>query len=425
MIRTPLLLTSTLLIVCTGLTLHGEDDVVAIKAGTVLTMAGDPIEDGVILLLNGKILDAGSGLTIPEGAEVIDASKKVVMPGLVSAGPIPVTTVMNRVGRNWIYKQTSPVARGDQNEQSSEITPTFRIAHAIDPTSKRLKQLPHRGVTSLHVAPGSSNLIAGLGAVIKPTDGTDTPIILKEDASLWITLGSDSTEGNQTPRSSTPNTFYHRRPTTRMAVAWMVRKSFFDARQYAETTPADPDPDMDILVAAQQGTIPIYMRARRTTDIRMALNLAQENDLTITLYGCSEGHKMVASLADKQIPVILEPYFHDDAPSYYVEGGNLNWSNPAILSRAGITVALSSKPGPTRTDLLTVALFAVRHGMARDLALRGVTLTAAELLGVADRVGSIEKGKDADLLILSGDPLASTTRIERVFINGNSVFSVK
>jgi imidazolonepropionase-like amidohydrolase len=403
------LLILTLLIALTGPALYGADGMVAIKAGKVLTISGDPIKDGVVLILNGKILDVGSDLAIPEEAEVIDAAGKTVMPGLVSAGPISV----GRGGE-------------DENEQSSEITPTFRIVNAIDPASKRLKQLPHTGVTCLHLAPGSNNLIAGLGAVIKPTGQTGPPTILKEDASLWITLGSDSTRGNRTPRSSRPNSFYHRRPTTRMAVAWMIRKSFFDARQYAQTPQASPDPDMDILVAAQQGTIPIYMRARRTTDIRMALNLAREYDLTVTLYGCSEGHKMVQPLVDGQMPVILEPYFHDNendrsySPSR--DKLSLNWSNPASLSRAGIKVALSSQSGPTRTDLLTVALFAVRHGMARDLALRAVTLTAAELLGVADRVGSIEKDKDADLLILSGDPLASTTRIERVFINGNSVF---
>jgi len=395
-----------LLILIPVIGLGAQDGVVALKAGQVLTVSGDSITDAVIIIEQGKIKALGADVEIPEGASVIDASKKVVMPGLINAGPVDVTR-----------------AGDDQNEQSSEITPAFRVSAAIDPSSPALKRLVQTGITTQHIAPGPWNLIAGLGAVVKPTGKTVAEMMLKDEAALWISLGSSSTSGNRTPRSSRPTNMYVRRPTTRMAVAWMIRKSFFDAQQYAANPPETADPALDVLVSGLEHKLPILMRAARSTDIRMALNLAQELDLQVALFRCAEGHKMAPELGERKIPVILEPFFNFGGRTYGIEGRDIRWSNAAILSQAGVPVALApnyqERPG---TDLLTVALFAARHGMSRDLALRAVTLTPAEILGVAERVGSIEVGKDADLLVLSGDALASTTRIERVMINGKTVY---
>jgi imidazolonepropionase-like amidohydrolase len=401
----PRLLICLILILAPASLLCAQEEVVALKTGQVLTVSGKPISEAVVIFQNGKIIDVGANLPIPEGATVIDATKKVVMPGLVNAGPVH-------------------VMRGDLNEQSSEITPTFRVSAAIDPANKELKRLAQKGITTLHVAPGSRNLIAGLGAVLKPVGKTVAEMMLKDDASLWITFGSDSTLGNRPPRSSPPNNFYYRRPTTRMAVAWMVRKSFFDAQQYADNKPESPDPDLDVLVAAMEGTLPIFIRAQRSTDIRMALNISKEIDLDVTLFKASEAYKMAQEIADRKIPVILEPFYDFATRGGYIEGNNIRWSNAATLSDAGVEVAMAHTPGYEETDLLSAALFAVRYGLSRDLALRAITLTPAEILGVADQVGSIEKGKDADLLVLSGDPLASTTRIERVIINGKTVYQL-
>ncbi|MCP4455047.1 MAG: amidohydrolase family protein [Planctomycetes bacterium] len=397
------LVTSVLWVLAATSLLCAQDEIVAVKAGQVLTVSGDSIRDAVVLMQHGKITAVGTDVAVPEGATVMDATTQVVMPGLVNAGPVDVT-------------------RGDLNEQSSEITPTFRISAAIDPASRVLKRLVQTGVTTLHVAPGPMNLIAGLSAVIKPAGKTVQEMMLKDNASLWITFGAASTYGNRPPRSSAPTNFYYRRPTTRMAVAWMVRKRFFDAQQYAANQPASPDPDLDVLVAAMDGQLPIMIRAQRSTDIRMALNIAQELDLEVTLFECTEGHKMAQELGEREIPVILEPFYDFRTSGGRIEGSDIRWSNAAILSQAGVDVAMAPSPEYEGSDLLTAACFAVRNGMSRDQALRGITLTPAEILGVADRVGSIETGKDADLLVLSGDPVSSTTRIERVIINGKTVY---
>jgi imidazolonepropionase-like amidohydrolase len=397
------LMTSVLWVLAAASLLCAQDEIVAVRAGQVLTVSGDLMRDAVVLIQHGKILEVGSDVSVPEGATVIDAAGKVVMPGLVNAGPVD-------------------VLRGDINEQSSEITPTFRVSAAIDPADKLLKRLVQMGITTLNVAPGPMNLIAGLGAVIKPEGKTVAQMMLKDEASLWITFGAASTYRNRPPRSSAPNNFYYRRPNTRMAVAWMVRKSFFDAQQYAADAPARPDPNLDVLVAAMEGTRPIMIRAQRSTDIRMVLNIAEEIDLDVTLFSCTEGHKMAQEIGARGIPVILEPFYDFASRGGNIEGDDIRWSNAAVLSQAGVHVALAASPEYEGGDLLCAALFAVRHGMSRDQALRSITLTPAEILGVADRVGSLDRGKDADLLVLSGDPLASTSCIERVIINGKTVY---
>jgi len=399
--RKPIVLISLLLILTATDALPAKDPVVAVKASKIITISAKPITDGIILIEEGKIKQIGRDIAIPEQATLIDASNKTVMPGLVCAGPVAVT-------------------KGDQNEQSSEITSAFRIAEAIDLDSKLMQHIRQNGVTTFHVAPGDRNLIGGIGTVLKPTAKSVGEMTLKKDSALWITLGSASTSGNRPPRSSPPQNFYYRRPTTRMAVAWMVRKSFFDAKQYAKTKQKPSDPDMDILTAALKGDIPVFMLASITTDIRMALDIAAEYDLNITLLQCSEGYKLASTLADSQIPVILGP----DAFSRrsYYSNEEINWNNAGILSKAGVKVALASYSLNNQTDMLTLSTFALRHGLDRDQALRAITLTPAEILGVADRVGSLKAGKDADLLVLSGDPLAATTRIDRVLINGKTVY---
>ncbi len=382
---------------------HGQEGIVAIRAGEILTISDAPVINGVILIEDGKIAAVGKDLAIPDDVPVIDASNSVVMPGLVDANAIS-------------------IIRGDDNEQSQEITPSFRVSSAISPQNRELKRTVQQGVTTLYVPPGGSNLIGGLGVVMKPVGETVAGMIMKDDAALKIVMGSDPTRGNRIPRSSPPINFYYRRPATRMAVAWMLRKSFFDAQQYISSSEED-DPGMEILSAAMDGKIPIRVTVRRAIDIRTALRIADEYGLKLTLDECTEGYKVAEAIAEEGMPVVLGPlYYYPGTSSQYYEGREPNWDNAGILARAGVKVAIASNVQPQSMDLLTAATFAVRHGMTRAQALRAITLTAAEILGVADRVGSLEKGKDADILILSGDPLEVTSRIQRVIVNGRTVY---
>jgi len=384
-----------------------QDQVVAIKAAKVLPISKEPIADGVILLKDGKITAIGAGLAIPDGATVIDAAGGIAMPGLVDA------------------RAVRPVRSDLSNEQSDEMTPTFHISAAIDPKSKSLKHAVQTGVTTLCVCPGGDNVICGLGTIIKPAGKTAAEMIVKDEAALHITMGSDSTSGNEIPWFNRPDNFYYRRPTTTMGVAWMLRKTLTDAKQYAESHER-PDPAMEVVSAAIKNQIPIRMIARRAIDIRTAFRIADEYGLKIIVDECTEGYKVPELIAAKQAPVVLGPfYYYPRTYSQYVEGRECNWNNPGILAKAGAKVVLTSGADPDGVDPLTAAVFAVRHGMASDQAIRAVTLTPAELLGIADRVGSLDPGKDADVLILSGDPLASTSRVQRVILNGRTVYQAE
>ncbi len=398
-----IILTFVSLLLTTAPALYGQEGIVAIKAGEILTISSEPVTDGVILIENEKIVDIGTGIAIPEGASIIDASNSVIMPGLIDAKAIS-------------------AVRGDNNEQSSEITPAFRISSGLNPQSKELKRILQTGVTTLYIPPGGQNLICGMGVVVKPVGKTAAEMIIKDDAALKIVMGSDSTRGNRIPRRNPPTNFYYRRPTTRMAVSWMLRKSFFDAQQYAASHEKE-DPAMDVLSAALKGEIPIRITVRRALDIRTAFRIADEYGLQLILDECTEGYKAAEKIAEKRTPVVLGPfYYYPGTYSQYTEGRKINWNNAGILANAGVKVALASGMQTESIDLLTAATFAVRHGMPRDEALKAITLTPAEILSVADRVGSLEKGKDADILILSGHPLIATSRIERVILNGRMVY---
>ena len=393
----------TFLLFVSAFAAPGRAEVTAIKAGKILTISGEPITDGIILIEDGKIADIGTGIEIPEGAVVIDAGKSVVMPGFVDAGA------------------AAPV-RGDLNEQSSEITPTFRISDSLDPQSKSLKRVVQTGVTTLFVSPGRQNVIGGLGVVVKPAGKIPQQMIVKDEAALRIVMDLDSTEGNRIPRREPPTNFYYRRPGTRMAIIWMLRKSFFDAQQQADSEKIE-DPNLAVLSAALKNEIPIHVNARRAIVIRAALKVADEYGLKLILQECTEGYKVAEQLAERKIPVILGPfYYYPGNMGQYQEGRKVNWNNAGILSEAGVKVALSSGGQPGSIDILTAATFAVRHGMNRDEALKAITITPAQILGVADRVGSLEKGKDADIVVLSGEPLNVTTRVEKVILNGKTVY---
>jgi len=381
----------------------GRAEVTAVKAGRILTISSEPITDGIILIEDGKITDIGTGIEIPEDAVVIDAGKSVVMPGFVDAGAV------------------APV-RGDLNEQSSEITPTFRISDALDPKSKSLKRVVQTGVTTLFVSPGRQNVIGGLGVIVKPAGKIPQQMIVKDEAALRIVMDLDSTQGNRIPRREPAINFYYRRPGTRMAIIWMLRKSFFDAQQQADSEKIE-DPNLAVLSAALKDEIPIHVNARRAIVIRAALKVADEYGLKLILQECTEGYKVAGQLAERKIPVVLGPfYYYPGNMGQNREGRKVNWNNAGILAEAGVKVALASGGQPGAIDILTAATFAVRHGMDRGEALKAITITPAEILGVADRVGSLEKGKDADIVVLSGDPLNVTTRVEKVILNGKTVY---
>ncbi len=380
-----------------------QGETLAIRAGRILTMAGDPIEGGVVVIRDGKIVSVTAGLDAPEGARVIDASSSVVMPGMVDANA--------RFG-----------ILGDENEQSEEITPEFSIAPCIDLASLTMQQAAQLGVTTIRVAPGTQNVVCGSGALVKTAGGPLGAVLLGPSREVKVVVGDDPGWGNSAPRNVKPNSFYYRQPTTRMGVVWLLRQAL-DRVRHAEGPAAAQSP----LGRALAGTQTVHVLVRSAVDIETTFAVADEFGLSDLVFeDCVEAYKMAEPLAQRAIPVIVGPMYGPTRMSWWERTqGKESWSGPGLLARAGVKVAIASNTQGVARSLLEAASLAARNGMPPDEALMAVTRWPSEILGLADRVGTLEAGKDADLVILNGPPLAATTRIEKVLVGGRMVLDTE
>ncbi len=380
-------------------------EVTAYKAARILTGVGAPIADGVIVVEDGRISAVGAGLKIPEGAKVVDLGSATVMPGLVDANLVL-----------WLD--------GAENEEAREITPDYRVIDGLNPRARNLQRAVQTGVTTAFVAPGNRNVIGGIASVVKTHGSTLKDMIVREEAALKATVGSGPSAGNYPPRGSPPLDVYARRPTTRMGLTWEFRKAFLDAARYAADRPAKADPALDILARALARKLPVRIAASRSFDIESALRLADEFNLTVVFEEAEESYRAIEQLAKRKVAVALRPTFQSGRV-WAADGSELRYGTFAALAAAGVPVALLTGGSGEDDSLLAMAAFAVRYGATREQALRSITLTPAEILGVADRVGSLEKGKDADFAVLTGDPLDVTSRVERVVVKGRTAYERK
>lgn len=403
---------------------------VAVAGGTVLPVSGPPIENGTVLVRDGRIAAVGADVRVPDGVRVVDASGKYVLPGLVDA--------MSYYG----------IASGDLNETSSPSTPQLRILEAYYPFGELGSEAgpPHAeallqgGVTAHYIAPADATVIGGQGAVVKAAGDRFEDLVLREPAAIDITLGE---------RPAATFREGDRAPGTRMAVVSHLRERLVAAREYVrkleeyEALPAaereeaaEPSRDlgMEALARLLRGEIPARVQANRTVEIRNAMDLAEELGFEVIIDSGIEAVELADRLAESGVPVVLGPIAHP-----YVSGEEIpdedEYPDPderraGKLHEAGVEFALASfsrtfgRLGPEGSGkwLLLDAALAAGYGLPEEAAIRAITLAPAEILGVADRIGSLEPGKDGDLVILDGPPLAVTTWVERVFVDGREVF---
>jgi imidazolonepropionase-like amidohydrolase len=387
-----------------------QADRIAIRGGLVYTMAGAPIEGGTVLIEDGKITRVGRDLSVPSGYTVIDAEGFVVMPGLVS----PRSYV--GIGSNW--RRQSHI-----DETSKPVVPAMEVKHAIEPQAPTFSHARELGVTTALVTPGDRNVIGGQGAVLKMTGVVVDEMIVKERAVMVMGLGRSSKRDGQMP-------------STRMGVAALARETLIKAQEYMQKVeshengdePLERDLDMEALIPVLRGETPVLVHAERRDDIYTALRIADEFGLRIILDGATDAYKLIDEIAERDISVIVEDLFRGAGA---LEDQGFDPTTPAVLSDAGIRIAFRPRlnsgwvtpaSGSPGADLLEIAAFAVRNGMDVEAALRSVTIDAAGIIGMEHRVGSLEAGKDADLLILRGHPLLTHSVPEAVFIDGQVVY---
>jgi imidazolonepropionase-like amidohydrolase len=366
--------------------------VVAIRNARIITISGPEIAFGTVLIIDGKIKAVGASVAIPPGATVIDASGKVVMPGLVDANA--------RFGLH-----TSG------NEKSSEITPQMHVLQQINPRSPEIRRALQSGVTTACVTPGSENVVGGICGVIKTSGDSLKQMLVRDDDAELAALGEDTFNGNGAflrAGAAGLDSIYLRRPNTRMGAVFELRHALDQPEKY----PA--------MARVRAGTLTLRVNARVENDIRAAITIADEFKVPhLVIDDCIEGYRDIDVLAGHHIPVVLGPFSDPQAFAPERTAASLNCAG--LLSAAGVQVAFGTNGGD-ETQLRMSAILAVRSGMSADLALKAITQTAADISGVGDRVGSLQAGKDADILILDGDPLEMTTSIEKVLINGQVVY---
>ncbi|HHZ13191.1 MAG: amidohydrolase [Caldicoprobacterales bacterium] len=381
---------------------------ILIRNGKILTMNDRIYEMGDILIKGKKILDIGENLEVPKDAEVIDAKGMWVMPGIVDAHC--------HIG---MWEDGIGFEGSDGNEATDPVTPELRAIDGINPEDHCFREARENGITTVVTGPGSANVIGGQFTALKTYGRRVDDMVIKEPLALKVAFGEN------------PKWVYDgqkKAPSTRMATAAILRENLIKAQNYKrklEQGEKDPDkmPDrdlkMEILVKVLNREIPLKAHAHRADDILTALRIAREFNVDITLDHCTEGHRISDFLLEEEAKVIVGPLFSERSK---VELKNMTFKAPGILSKAGVKVAMMTDHPVIPIQYLPVcAAIAVKEGMEEMEALKSITINAAEITGIADRVGSLEPGKDADIVIFDGHPLEFRTRAIWVFIDGYAV----
>jgi len=398
---------------------------IAITNGKVMTITRGTLVQGTVLIAGRRIVDVGVDVTIPPGTQVIDAAGKVVMPGLIDAH-CHVGVFGESVGEMYM----------DGNEMTDPITPHLRALDALHPEDQAFPEIVAAGVTTVLTGPGSGNVIGGQWVCIKTAPRpTVEEMVLLEPAGMKMALGEN------------PKRVYggqQKAPSTRMGNAAALRAALVEAQNYLDkwqqydaelsryrnrlqsgeedAEPPKP-PERNLKLEALGRVLRREMKARvhahRADDMLTAIRIAEEFNLDLTLEHATEGYKIAHILAEKGIPVTAGPILFSRLKP---ELRNMNPQNPGILARAGVKVAIQTDEMSAVKYLPINAALAVREGMPEEEALRAITINAAEIIGVADRVGSLEAGKDADVVIFSGHPLDYRTVAELVLVDGQVVY---
>ncbi len=373
------------------------------KNGLIHTMTQDAFV-GDILIDGGTISAVGSSLSA-DGAKVVDLSGKYVLPGLIDAHC--------HIG---MWEDGMGDEGADGNEMTNPITPELRAVDGLNPFDPCFLEARNAGVTTVVTGPGSANVIGGQFAALKTYGRSIEQMTLRDPIAMKAATGEN------------PKGVYAQKkvaPTTRMAIASLFRATLTDAIEYQkgmakETDQPDRDIAMEALLPVINRELTLKIHAHRADDILTALRLAKEFDLKVTIDHCTEGYLITDVLKDRLIEqgagIIIGPLLSERSK---IELKNLSFSAPRILEEAGIPFAMMTDHPVIPIQFLPVqAGLAVREGLGEQAALRSITRYAAEIVGIADRVGTLEAGKDADIAVFDGHPFDYHTHCVLTLING-------
>ncbi|HHY35965.1 MAG TPA: amidohydrolase [Firmicutes bacterium] len=393
----------------------------AITNAKIYTITKGVIPRGTVLVEGGRIREVGPNVPVPKDAKVIDAAGKTVTPGLIDAH-----------SHLAVFGEPSVWANADGNEMTNPITPQLRAIDALNPQDPAIRDVLSGGVTTVYTGPGSANIIGGTGIAIKLRGRTAEEMVIPGTEGMKMALGEN------------PKRVYgemkKQYPATRMANAAALREALVNAQNYIKKleksrekrekdngkdgNSKEPDRDlkMEALARVLRREIKARIHAHRLDDIMTAIRIAEEFNLDFVIEHATEGYLIADILAHKGVPCTVGPLLMSRAKMELLQ---VSLANPGILAKAGVKVAIQCDTTTNTRWLALHAGIAVREGMPEDAAWRSITINPAEILGIDSRLGSIEPGKDADLVIWSGHPFETLTVAEKVFIEGELVFQRK
>ena len=377
--------------------------------GVVHPMDGPVIPRGFVAFEGEKLTAVGPMEALPAGAEgpVLDAEGGHILPGFIDAHC--------HLG---LFGDALGFEADDGNESTDPCTPQLRAVDGVNPLDRGFREAREGGVTTVLTGPGSANPVSGQFAAIKTAGRWVDEMIVKAPAAMKMALGEN------------PKCVYnerHETPVTRMATAAIIRENLAKALEYgekldrAEEDEERPefDPKLEALLPVVRGELPVHIHAHRADDIATGVRIAKEFRLQCVIVHGTEGHLLPELLAAEGIPVITGPSLGDRSKP---ELRNMTIENPAKLAGAGVDIAICTDHPETPVQYLPMcAAMAVKGGLGREQALSAITIGAARIAGIADRVGSLTPGKDADIVITHGDPLDMLSRVRMVWIDGRLV----
>ena len=376
---------------------------ILLKNGKVLTMTGVNYDAGDVLVADGKIRAGGAGLCAPEGAQVIDCTGRTVMPGMIDAHC--------HIG---LSEDGTMYEGEDSNEAVNPVTPHVRAIDGINPADVAIREARLGGVTTVCVGPGNSNVFGGVMSVFKTRGSRIDDMLMKETFAVKAALGEGPKE-TYAPKKVMP--------MTRMGIAGLMREHLVRARTYLDKKASGRLDKIDLRYEALgrvlEREIPLVVHANRMDDIYTALRIKREFAIDLVLTQASDAYLIADAIREAGVPVVLASVL---TGRLSVEMARMSHRAPVVLEQAGVTYCISTDAPPVPIQFLpTSAASAVREGLDPEAALRAVTITPARVLGIDERVGSLEPGKDADIVVYGGSPFNLMSRIELVMMDGEIV----
>lgn len=396
----------TTLALFVSLALQAQENPIAFKGALIYTVAGTPIENGVLVVHKGKIVSVGKeGSSIPGNATVVDATGKVIMPGLVDS-----------------HSHLGGPAGGDA---SAALNPETRALDAVNPTSDGFNKALAGGITTINVMPGSGHLMSGQTLYIKMREGkVIEDLLITNEKGVY---GGMKMANGTNPMRTSPGAF----PGTRAKSAAMARELFTKAQEYKNKidkagNDASKMPERDLrmepLLEILTGKRVVHFHTHKANDILTAIRLGQEFGFKPVLHHVSEGSAVADEIAAAGLKASIITI---DVPGGKMEAMGLSLTTGADLEKAGVDVGFHTDDGITDSRLfIRSAALMVREGMSRNKAIEALTLSGARMLDMSSQVGSLEKGKDADFIVLSGDPFSIYTKVEQTWVEGKKRYDI-